>query len=167
MLLHPLDYLVKGVQYGGMSTSPRFTAEQAKANLRAALEREHVETPDIGALERQADATHQTLRRAQGAFELACRDSTTEDLDRDPAVLATREVRDAAQRAHDAAQDRLGDAVLVDPVFLASEDCTPQLRRALTALLDSRGPGEPLATVIRQITVALKLGRRIRVEVIE
>lgn len=117
-------------------------------------------------LEAAADQSFRTLKQAQVAYEMACRDSNYDDLDADPHVIATREVRDAAKRAHDAAQDRIDAALDDGPTLLTPAGTSPQSRRALGRWADARGGGEELSTAVRQIVAALAHGRSVRIEVI-
>jgi fermentation-respiration switch protein FrsA (DUF1100 family) len=117
-------------------------------------------------LESAADQTYRVLRAAQGAYEMACRDSDYDNLDEDPHVIATRELRDGAERAHAAAQDRLDDVLTDGPTILTAATTTPQSRRALGRWADARGGGEELAGAVRQIVTALARGRTVKIEVI-
>jgi hypothetical protein len=116
-------------------------------------------------LESAADQCYRVLRAAQGAYEMACRDSDYDNLDDDPHVIATRELRDSAERAHAAAQDRLDDVLTDGPTILTPATTTPQSRRALGRWADARGGGEELATAVRQIVAALAHGRTVKIEV--
>lgn len=137
-----------------------------RAATGAAPDTEPTDLRRVRELESAAEQCYRVLRAAQGAYEMACRDSNYDSLDDDPHVIATRELRDSAERAHAAAQDRLDDVLTDGPTILTAMNTTPQSRRALARWADARGGGEELSTAVRQIVAALAHGRTVKVEVI-
>lgn len=117
-------------------------------------------------LERATDQTHKVWRLALATYEMAVRDSSYDDLDRDPQVVATRETRDTAHTAYMAALSRLEDVLAFEPRILTRDSTTPQSRRSLAAWAADRGGAEELTLVIRSILVALSGEHRVKIEII-
>ena len=124
--------------------------------------------PDADRIRELADAalsTERVYRQAESAYQMATRDSAYTSLDEDPHVLATRDLRDLAQRAHAAAVDRLDEVLTFAPLVLTGRDVTPQSRRSLETWTRGRGSGEVLPGAVRQILVALAHGKTVTITV--